>query len=74
MTKRSTIYFEPEIHRALRMKAAHTGRSISSLVNEVVQRALSEDQDDLSAFEERASEPMITYEDLLNDLKAHGKI
>jgi plasmid stability protein len=74
MTKRSTIYFEPEIHRALRMKAAHTGRSISSLVNEVVQRALSEDQDDLSAFEERASEPTITYEDLLNDLKAHGKI
>ena len=56
------------------MKAAHTGRSISSLVNEVVQRALSEDQEDLSAFEERASEPTITYEDLLNDLKAHGKI
>ena len=74
MTKRSTIYFQPEIHRALRMKAAHTGRSISSLVNEAVQRALSEDQEDLSAFEERASEPMITYEDLLNDLKAHGKI
>ena len=74
MTKRSTIYFEPEIHRALRMKSAHTGRSISSLVNEVVQRALSEDQEDLSAFEERASEPTITYEDLLNDLKAHGKI
>jgi len=74
MTKRSTIYFQPEIHRALRMKAAHTGRSISSLVNEAVQRALSEDQEDLSAFEERASEPTITYEDLLNDLKAHGKI
>jgi len=74
MTKRSTIYFEPDIHRALRMKAAHTGRSISSLVNEVVQRALSEDQEDLSAFEERAAEPTITYEDLLNDLKAHGKI
>ncbi|MCD6136246.1 CopG family transcriptional regulator [Candidatus Bipolaricaulota bacterium] len=74
MTKRSTIYFEPEIHRALRMKAAHTGRSISSLVNEAVQHVLSEDQEDLSAFEERASEPTITYEDLLNDLKAHGKI
>jgi plasmid stability protein len=74
MTKRSTIYFEPEIHRALRVKAAHTGRSISYLVNEVVRRALSEDQEDLSAFEERASEPTITYEALLNDLKAHGKI
>jgi plasmid stability protein len=74
MTKRSTIYFDPEIHTALRVKAAHAGRSISHLVNEVVRHALSEDQEDLSAFEERASEPTITYEALLNDLKTHGKI
>jgi len=74
MTKRSTIYFDPDIHTALRVKAAHSGRSISFLVNEALRRTLSEDQQDLSAFEERASEPTITYEALLNDLKAHGKI
>jgi hypothetical protein len=74
MSKRSTVYFEPEIHRALRLKAAHTERSISDLVNEAVRRLLREDQEDLSAFTERAAEPTMTYEALLSDLKAHGKI
>ena len=74
MTKRSTIYFEPEIHRALRLKAATTERSISDLVNEAVRQVLTEDQEDLAAIAERAAEPTITYEALLNDLKSHGKI
>jgi len=74
MNKRSTIYFEPELHRVLRLKAASTGRSISELVNEAVRQALREDQEDLSAFGKRAAEPTITYEALLEDLKAHGKI
>jgi plasmid stability protein len=74
MTKRSTVYFEPEVHRALRLKAAATDRSISDLVNEAVRRTLSEDQEDLAAFGERAAEPTITYQALLDDLKAHGKL
>jgi len=74
MNKRSTIYFEPELHRALRMKAASTERSISDLVNDSVRQALREDQEDLAAFEERAAEPTITYEALLEELKVHGKI
>jgi plasmid stability protein len=72
--KRSTIYFEPDLHRALRIKAAHTQHSISELVNDAVRQALREDQVDLAAFEERRSEPTISYEELLKDLKAHGKI
>lgn len=74
ISKRSTIYFRPELHRALRIKAADTQRSLSDLVNDAVQLALREDAEDLSAFEERVSEPTITYEALLKDLKAHGKI
>jgi len=74
MKKRSTIYFEPELHKALRLKAANTERSISDLVNDAIRQALREDQEDLAAFEERAAEPTITYEALLEDLKAHGKI
>ncbi len=74
MSKRSTVYFDPEIHKALRLKAANTECSISDLVNEAVSRSLSEDHDDLAALVERAAEPTITYEALLNDLKAHGKI
>ncbi|MEA3239308.1 MAG: CopG family transcriptional regulator [Candidatus Bipolaricaulota bacterium] len=74
MNKRSTIYFESELHKALRIKAASTERSISDLVNDAIRQALREDQEDLAAFEERAAEPTITYEALLEDLKAHGKI
>jgi hypothetical protein len=73
-SKRSTIYFDPGLHRALRIKAVHTRRSMSDLVNEAVRSALREDREDLAAFDERADEPTITYEDLLKDLKAHGKI
>jgi len=72
--KRATIYFEPELHRAVRIKSAHTNRTISDIVNESLRIALSEDQEDLDAFEKRASEPMISYETLLAKLKADGKI
>ena len=74
LAKRSTIYLDPDIHRALRIKALHTRRSMSDLVNDAVRMAFREDQEDLSAFEECAREPEMTYEALLKDLKAHGKI
>jgi plasmid stability protein len=72
--KRSTIYLDPDIQRALRIKAAHTQRSMSDLVNDAVRMALREDKEDLAAFDERAEEPSISYEALLRDLRAHGKI
>ena len=73
-SKRATVYFEPDIHQALRLKAALTHRSVSELVNEAVRNALQEDQEDLEAYDQRIGEPTITYEELLNDLKAHGKL
>lgn len=72
--RRSAIYLQPELHEALRFKAAATNQSVSALVNQAVREALREDQEDLSAFEERASEPTLSYEELLNDLRAHGKL
>jgi hypothetical protein len=72
--KRSTIYFSSDLHRALRIKAAHTQRTLSDLVNDAVRLALREDQEDLAAFVERQAEPVMSYEELLKDLKAHGKI
>ena len=74
MPKRATIYLEPELHTALKVKAAHTERSMSELVNEAVRQSLREDQEDLQAFADRAAEPVMSYEALLADLKAHGKI
>jgi len=73
-TRRSTIYFDESLHRALRMKAAQSQRSISEIVNEAVRAALAEDQEDLAAFEERVAEPTISYETLLDELKADGKL
>jgi len=74
MSKRSTIYFEPEVRHALRVKAANTHQSVSEVANEAVRSALREDADDLNAFEDRAEEPTLSYEALLNDLKSHGKL
>ena len=73
-TQRSTIYFEPEIHRALKMRVASSNCSVSELVDEAVRLLMREDREDLEAFSERADEPEISYEELLEDLKQHGKI
>lgn len=72
--KRATIYIEPELHQAVRLKSAHTNRTISDIVNESLRSALREDQEDLDAFENRKTEPVISYEALLAKLKADGKI
>ncbi|MDH5385987.1 MAG: ribbon-helix-helix protein, CopG family [Candidatus Aminicenantes bacterium] len=74
LTKRSTVYLDPELHRALRIKAAETERSISELVNEAVKHALIEDSIDLKSFEERKDEPLVRFEDVLKKLKKNGKI
>jgi plasmid stability protein len=74
LSKRSTVYFETDIHQALRIKAATSHQSVSEVVNEAVRVALREDQEDLNAFSERANEPTLSYEELLKDLKSDGKI
>jgi hypothetical protein len=72
--KRATIYFDAEIHRALRLKAAETERPISELVNEAVKRALAEDAEDLKAFQDRVREPSLAFEDVVKDLLRRGKL
>lgn len=64
-TKRATIYFNPVLHKALRLKAFETSRSVSELVNKAVREALSEDAEDLLAFEERADEAPVSYEEMI---------
>jgi len=73
-TKRVTVYFDPAIHRALRLKAAETDRSLSDLVNEAIKLSLAEDAEDFAAFEERASEPNLAFEAVVKELKKRGKI
>jgi hypothetical protein len=72
--KRATVYFDPALHRALRLKAAETDRSMSDLINEAVRLSLAEDAEDLLAFEERTSEPDLSFETVVKELKRSGKI
>lgn len=72
--KRATIYFEPEIHRALRMKSAVTDRSISEVVNEAVRLSLAEDAEDLAAFDSRAKETALDFGTVVKGLRRRGKI
>lgn len=72
--KRATVYFDPDLHRALRLKAAETDRSLSDLVNEAVKLSLAEDAEDLTAFDQRAREPNLAFEDVVKDLKRSGRI
>jgi hypothetical protein len=62
------------LHKALKLKAVETSRSISDLVNSAVREALAEDAEDLAAFDERADEPLISYDEMIKRLKKDGRI
>jgi hypothetical protein len=72
--QRTTIYFDPDLHKALKLKALETSRSITDLVNQSVRDALSEDIEDINVFEERKNEALISYEQMLRKLKKNGTI
>lgn len=72
--KRATVYFDPTLHRALRVKAAATDQSLSDIVNSAVRVSLAEDAEDLAAFASRAKEPNLVFEDVLKDLRRRGKL
>ena len=72
--KRATVYFDPGLHKALRLKAAHSECSLSDLVNTAVRRTLAEDAEDLAVFRDRAGESDLLFEDVLKDLKRRGKL
>ncbi|MDJ0668865.1 MAG: CopG family transcriptional regulator [Desulfobacterales bacterium] len=72
--KRATVYFEPDIHKALKLKSIETSKSISELVNTAVKEALAEDAEDITAYEERADEPLISFAEMLKRLRNDGRI
>ncbi len=73
-TKRTTIYLDSDLHRALRIKAAQMERPMSELVEEAIRSSLAEDSIDLAAFDERKDEPSLTFEGVLKKLRKNGKI
>ncbi|MBE9519849.1 MAG: CopG family transcriptional regulator [Proteobacteria bacterium] len=73
-TKRATIYFDPDLHKALRLKAVETSRSMTELVNQAVRESLSDDAVDLAAFDKRKREPLVSYDEMVKRLKKDGRI
>lgn len=74
LTKRATVYLQPELHRALKLKAVETSYSISELVNEALRENLLEDANDLASFRARKKEPLMAFEDFVEYLRNDGKI
>lgn len=72
--KRATIYLDEIVHKALKLKAMETSRSISDLVNSAVKNALAEDANDLAAFDNRANEPLLSYDEMVKRLREDGRI
>ncbi|WP_419660095.1 hypothetical protein Dvar_04410 [Desulfosarcina variabilis str. Montpellier] len=72
--KRATIYLDPILHKALKLKSVETSRSISDLVNTAIRESLAEDAEDLEAFDERADESLISYAEMIKRLKKDGRI
>lgn len=73
-TKRATIYLDAEVHRALRLKAAATNRSMSEMVNDAVRMVLAEDAIFLGALDQRVAEPSVSFEAFVRELHERGRI
>ena len=74
LSKRATVYLDPVLHKALRLKAAETSLSVSKLINDAIRDELAEDADDLADFEARKRDPVIPFEDFVKELKRNGRI
>jgi len=68
-TKRATVYLDPDLHKALKIKSAHSEQTLSELVNITVRQSLAEDHEDLLAFDERKKAPNLNFEEVLKELR-----
>lgn len=72
MTKRATVYLDPDLHKALRLQSIETSQSVSALINAAVRDELAEDLGDLALFDARENEPVVEFEDFVKGLKRDG--
>lgn len=74
--KRATVYFDPDVHKALRLRAAANDQSISDMVNEAVRASLAEDATDLATFDKRKRkrERSVSFDSFVQGMKRRGLI
>ncbi len=73
-TRRSTVYFDPAVHRALRLYSAARDRNLSEVVNEIVHRALQEDLADLEVSRTRRKEPRSSLKSVVRGMRRRGQL
>jgi predicted transcriptional regulator len=73
-SRRTTIYLDPDLHEALCVKAVSISRSLSELVNDAVRAALTDDEEDIAAFDARNRGPLISYDEMVRRLRKGGQI
>jgi len=68
----TTVYLDPRIARAAKVKAALTGRSLSDLTNEGLAQLLSRDERHLRLAKERRKGKTRPYEEFVKELRRDG--
>jgi hypothetical protein len=74
MNSKATLYLDQKLLKAAKIKAAHTEKTLSYLVNEALRQSLQEDAADYSAFNKRAKESARSLESVLKDMKRDGHL
>jgi heme oxygenase len=72
--KRATVYFDEDLHRALKLKSVECDTSLSEIVSQAVRAALAEDLSDLGDIATRKKEKPVSYESFLKKLKSSGRL
>ena len=68
------MYFDPAVHRALRLKSAATDRTVSDIVNDALRKSFAEDLADLADARKRRRQPSISFESAVKAMKRHGQL
>ena len=76
MTTKATLYLDTAMYRTLKIRAAETGQTISSIMNDALQAQLTEDLDDIATIETRLAqrEIAVSYDAALKELQVRGII
>lgn len=70
----TTLYLNPKIAKAAKIKAAITGKSLSTLANEGLALILREDEQLIRLARARSRQPARDYEEFIKELRRDGLI
>jgi len=73
-SNRTSISFSPEVQKALRLRAATAGCSVSQWVNSIVKAALADDAADFDAFLLHGDERDVSFESFICGLRRRGRL